>query len=141
MNIFTDILFLFVYIIAMFYLQLPNITNNDYPIHKLYLFISIFSYYFVIQIIKKIKNKCSINIFTILEDCLIITLFCVLGYSIYVDFKYWDYTKDTITQIDETDISSTLKGYSIVSLIIVSFMATIQIVKLLFQGSINDCEL
>ncbi len=140
MNIFTDILFLFVYILTMLYLELPDIKNNDYPIHKLYLFISIFAYYFVVQIIKKIKNKCTIDPFLILQDCLIISLFCVLGYSIYVDLKYWDYTKETITAIDSTDFNSILKGYSSVALIIVSFVTVVQLVKILFKGSVNECD-
>ncbi len=140
MNIFTDILFLFVYIITMLYLEIPDIKNNNYPIHKLYLFIGIFVYYFVVQVIKKIKNKCQIHPFVLLQDSLIISLFCVLGYSLYVDFKYWDYTKEYITAIDSTDTESTIKGYSLVALIIVCFVTIIQLVKILFKGSINECD-
>lgn len=140
MNIFTDILFLFVYILAMLYLELPDIKNNDYPLHKLYLFISIFAYYFIVQIIKKIKNKCVIDPFIILQDCLMIALFCVLGYSIYVDFKYWNYTKEFMTTIDVNDFTSTLKGYSTAGIIIVSFVTVVQLVKILFKGSIKECD-
>ena len=140
MNIFTDILFLFVYILTMLYLELPDIKNNDYPIHKFYLFINIFVYYFVIQIIKKIKNKCTIDIMLILQDCLIISLFCVLGYSIYVDFKYWNYTKDYVTDIDSSSLTSTVKSYSLVALIIVSFVTIVQLVKLLFTGNVSECD-
>lgn len=140
MNIFTDILFLFVYILTLLYMDLPDIKNNDYPIHKLYLFIGIFAYYFIVQIIKKIKNKCSIDPFILLQDSLMISLICVLGYSLYVDFKYWDYTKDTIMAIDSTDFNSTLKGYSTVALIIVSFVSVVQLIKILFNGSIKECD-
>jgi len=140
MNIFTDILFLFVYILAMLYLEMPNINNTDYPIHKLYLFISIFSYYFIIQLIKKIKNKCTIDALSIMQDSLIISLFCVLGYSIYVDLKYWEYTKDYIVPIDPENFTSTLKGYLIVSSIIAIFVMVVQFVKILFGNNINECN-
>lgn len=140
MNVFTDILFLFVYIITMLYLEMPDIKNTNYPIHKLYLFVGIFVYYFVVQIIKKIKNKCSIDPFVLLQDSLIISLFCVLGYSLFVDFKYWDHTKEYMTEIDIESSTSMLKGYSTVALIIVSFVTVVQFVKILFKGKVSECD-
>lgn len=140
MNVFTDILFLFVYLITMLYLEYPDIKNNNYPIHKLYLFIGIFGYYFIVQVIKKIKNKCSIDPYVLLQDSLMISLFCVLGYSLYVDFKYWDYTKDFIPPIDLEDQISLLKGYSMASFIVVLFVTLIQLIKILFKGTVLECD-
>lgn len=140
MNIFTDILFLFVYIFAMLYLEMPNINGTDYPIHKLYMFISIFSYYFIVQIIKKIKNKCPIDALAIIQDCLIVSLFCVLGYSIYVDLKYWNYTKDIMTTFNGDDFTTIIKKYVMVAIIIVSFVTMVQFIKILFTGSLNECD-
>lgn len=140
MNIFTDILFLFVYILTLLYLELPNVMTNNYPIHKLYLFIGVFVYYFVVQIIKKIKNKCNIDLYTLLEDALMISLFCVVGYSLYVDFKYWDYTKDFIAIPNQESFEETFKGYSVVTLVIVGFVTLIQLSKVLFKGTITECD-
>lgn len=136
MNIFTDVLFLFVYIVTMLYFELPNVKNKDYPIHKLYIFISIFGYYYVIQLIKKIKNKCKVDPYTILQDALMMGLYCVLGYSMYVDFLYWDQTKSMFGNIKEVSIT---KRYAIIGMIIVAFVTMIQLSKMLFKTLPDDC--
>lgn len=138
MNIFTDILFLLAYLLAMFFFELPDVKNKNYPVHKLLIFISTFVYYYVVQLIKKIKNKCTVDPMIILNDAFMMGLYCVLGYSLYVDFMYWDYTKSMFGDIKDVNI---IKRYVIISVIIVSFVTIVQASKLLFKsGNSDECD-
>lgn len=136
MNIFSDILFLFVYIVTLMYFEMPNVNNNDYPIHKLYLFISIFGYYFVTQLIKKIKNDCHVDPYAITQDSLMMGLLCVLGYSIYVDLIYWDYTRQSLAFVKK---DTGIIKFAVIALVIITFVTSIQLSKILFNGMDDEC--
>lgn len=136
MNIFTDVLFLFVYLLAMFFFELPNVKNKNYPVHKFFIFLSVFAYYYVIQIIKKIRNNCKVDFYIVLQEALMMGLYCVLGYSLYVDFVYWDCTKGMFGDIKEVNIA---KRYLIIATIIVTFVACMKLLELLFHQNPNDC--
>ena len=136
MNIFTDILFLFVYIMSLLYFRIPNVTNNNYLYHKFYLFISIFGFYYVIQLIKKIKNNCKVDSNILLQQSLNMALYCVIGYSIYVDLIYMDSTKQYFGDISIVDPN---KRFLVISLIIVTFVTLIQLVGMLFKNT-TDCQ-
>ena len=136
MNIFTDLLFLFVYIFTLLYFQLPDVTNNNYLTHKFYLFVAIFGFYYIIQLIKKIKNGCPIDPYAILLQSLNMSLFCVLGYSIYVDLLYMDWSQNYFGDIV---VVNHTKRFITISLIIVTFVALIQLVGMLFKTSTNEC--
>lgn len=129
MNIFTDVLFLLVYLLVMFFFEIPDIKNKNYPVHKLIIFTSIFIYYSIVTLIKTIKNKKNVDPYVILNDAVMMGLYCVLGYSLYVDFIYWDYTKHLFADIKEANI---IKRYTVVSIIIVLLVTTIQLSKMLF---------
>ena len=137
MNIFTDVLFLFVYIFALLYFRIPNVINNNYLCHKLFLFIAIFGYYYVINIIKKIKYKCKIEPYEILTQSLNMSLFCILGYSLYIDMLYMDSTKRYFGDITIIDPN---KRFIVISLIITSFVMLIYLVKMLFRTESDYCH-
>lgn len=130
MNIFTDVLFLFVYIATLLYLEIPDIKNKDYPIHKLYLFIGVFAYFYIIELVKNVKNNKKIDPYEIMLDSLWNGLICVLGYSMYVDFLYWDQTKGWFGDIKTV---APFKRYAVVSLIIVLTITTLKLGKMLFK--------
>lgn len=135
MNIFTDALYLFAYIIVLLYFKLPDVINNNYLTHKLYLFVAIFAYHYVISLIKKIKHNCKINANIILKHSLTMSLYAILGYSIYVDLLFMDWSKDYFGDINEVN---PIKRYFVITLIIVTFITLIQMVGMLFLTDIPD---
>lgn len=138
MNIFTDALYLFAYLVALLYMQFPDVINTNYLVHKFYLFIEIFIFYYVIQMIKKIKNNCKIDANVLLYQSLNVSILCVLGYSIYVDCLYMDWTKDYFNDIDHVDST---KRIFVISFIIVSFFILIQLSATLFSYQVSaDCS-
>jgi hypothetical protein len=85
MNIFANIVFIFLYLIVILYLNVPNIKNNKWILHKLVLFIAIFCFQFFLEIIHKIKINCKIDTDKIARSAFETALYAVIGYSIYTD--------------------------------------------------------
>ena len=140
MNIFTDALYLFAYLVTLLYFRLPNVINHDYLIHKFYLFIGIFAFYYVIQLIKKIKNNCTVDANIILQHSLTMSLYCILGYALYVDLMFMDWSSNYFGEIDKVDPT---KRIVVIALIIVIFVTLIQLMGMLFitPGSQDECSI
>lgn len=133
MNIFTDTLFLFTFILAMLYFDLPNITDGNPILHKFYLFVSICGFFFLMQLIKKIKNKCEIEPYEIFQQSFATGITCILGYSFYNDliltksYRMYFYSDDKLAKI------------FIVGLTIVGFYLLVTLTMSMFQIDRNIC--
>ena len=136
MNIFTDALFLFVYILTLLYFKIPNISDNNFLVHKFYIFVGVFGFYYVIQMIKKIKNNCKIDPYLILQQSLNMSLYCVIGYSIYTDLIHMEWSKD---YLEKTYLDDLNKRYLIIAITIIIFITLIQLVGMLFKVDRDDC--
>lgn len=134
MNIFTDILFLFIYILTLFFLRIPNITNNNYITHKFYLFVAVFGYYYIIQLIKKIKNGCKVDPYSILYQSLNMAIYCVLGYAIFIDLLYMDWSKDYFGSIENQS-----KRFITCAFVIILFVTLIKLMITIFKTQVDDC--
>lgn len=128
MNMFIDILILFVYILTLLYFKLPDVSNNNYLFHKFYLFIGIFGFYYVYQIIKHVINNEMIEQYTILQKSIKMATYCLIGYSIYTDLTNMDWSKTFIQKFDTPN-----KKYIIISLVIITFITFIQMIDMLFR--------
>jgi len=128
MNIFTDTIFLLVYLMILFYFHIPDITNNNYLFHKLIIFISILAFRYIIEIIKKIKDRQKVDPFEVLNSSLYYALFGIIGYGVYMDLMYGNYSCGDIS----INIDSDYKRYGIAALIISLFIMFAQAGKLLF---------
>ena len=118
MNIFFNVLFIFVFIIGMFYLGLPNITNDHYIQHKLIIFSLLFIFQFMIQLIDKIRLKESLNPQELISESFKTAMVGVIGYSVYIDLNIMKSTKDLLT------------GYSSQLMATISIISLITLVKI-----------
>ena len=134
MNIFTDTLFLFAFILTLLYFNLPDISDDLKILHKLYLFLSISSFYFLIQLIKKIRNKCEIDVMIIFQKSIYVGLICILGYSTYIDFTIMKNLQPYFVFPDDK-----IKTMFVVALTIVGFYLIIELVFLMFMTEKNIC--
>jgi len=133
MNIFTDALFLLIYIFTLFCFKLINIQTDNYLKHKFYLFITVLGFTYVIQLIKKIKNGCKITSQVLLQESLKLSVTAVVGYSVFVDLSHMSWSQNYFSNIENH-----YRKYLVVALIIVSFVTLIQLVGLMFQSP-NEC--
>ena len=132
MNILIDSMFLFIYLFALFYSNIPNVSNEDYLIHKIYIFVSTLAYFYIILSIKNLQTK-NKSMYEIYKESFIFALYCVIGYSIYVDLSLMESTKYIFDVSQET---SPLKKYLQIITIIVLFVIIMQLLQSMFQ--IND---
>jgi len=70
------------------YLGYPEINNTNYLKQESIIFINIFWFYFIYQLLKKLKYNCSLIFNEFFMDCLQIAIYAIVGYSIYVDLIY-----------------------------------------------------
>lgn len=128
MNIFINLLLIFVFLYGLFNLRVPNLTNNNFILNKFIIFISLVCFQFIIIIIQKIKNNCKIDINEVLNNSINIGLFGIIGYSLYNDL-IWMYNLNI----------STKRMYLYVTLIIILFIAFVKFLKILFVNNYQDC--
>jgi hypothetical protein len=136
MNFFTDVLFLFVYILIMLSLKMPDVINTDYIIHKLQIFIEIFMFYYVVKLMSRVYNDCKILPWTIMQQSFTMGLYCVIGYSIYVDLLHMDKTCSLFGDITQVD---PMKRHVIISFIMILFVIIVQAISVIFGSSNNKC--
>jgi hypothetical protein len=114
---------------------MPNVENDNYIMHKLVLFIAIFCYQFLLSIVTKIRDKCKIDINQLISESLQMALFCVIGYSIFIDVKYMNSTKVAVGRVMKKNFR-----FIYVTFIIVLVVAIIKSAQLMFRNKYHDCE-
>ena len=120
----------------LLYMRFPDVLNNQYLTHKLYLFAAIIVFYYVMQLIVQLKNKCTINAVALLKSSFQMALYCIVGYSIYVDLLYMDYTSSYFGDVEEV---FPLKRMFIITIIIIMFVLFIEFGSIIFSPNlIND---
>lgn len=136
MNIFTDLLFVFIFLYTIFYFEILDISNDSYILHKFILFILLFGFYFIVQVIRNLKTKCYSDIYQIINKSMYIAITGIIGYAIYTDFLHMESTKEYFTNI----IADDRIKYLVVSFIIVLSISIIKILELLFTMKSDECK-
>jgi hypothetical protein len=99
----------------------------------LFLFIAVFVYFYSVDLIKTIKNKCKVKPYKMVKDTMMMSLYVVLGYAIYVQLMYMDWSKDYFS--DVVNICNPNKRIVGISLIIVMFITIIKLSGTLFSNN------
>jgi len=132
MNILIDPLFIFIYLLIMLYARVPNIDDENFIKHKMYLFACIFLFDIVLQTMKRIKSKCIIKMGNVLFDSLKTATAGIIGYSIYTDLLNMDF--------DMGNDRGRLYRLTIVALTIVTFITLIRIAEMILIPRQLDCD-
>ena len=117
----------------MLFFKIPDIENDNYVNHKFILFISLFIFTFITQIIAKIRNGCKIDQMDVANKSLQVAVTAIIGYSLYVDFNVMEWSKDYVASL----VDSKYSLYLLVAIIMILFIAIIKIVQLLFENEIS----
>lgn len=133
MNLFTELLLIFVFIYVLIIYKFPNTATDNYILQKLAFFILLFCFYFVIQMINLLYNGCKINMHDVLLNCLYVAVSGVLGYTLYVDLSLMSCSKEQFNQY----ISHTSPYMSalMITLSITLFITFVKVIALLFTTS------
>lgn len=91
MSLVTHIVFLFIFVLSMLMINMPQIAENDFIRMKLYLFVGIFLFEVLVVIFKNMYDRKIINIKNICRQALQTALLSVIAYSVYTDLTLIDF--------------------------------------------------
>lgn len=128
----VDSVFLFVFVFVLLSVKLPNIQSDNYIKHKFILFITIFTFNFLLDLIKQIKKGCKINIYDISLRSLLVGLLSILAYSVYMDFTIMKWSQMYFAGANSYDMC---KKYGIISCIIATFILLFKAVNILSNNN------
>lgn len=137
MNVFTEQLFIFIFLFALIYFKMPDISDDNYIYHKFMLFVSSFAFYFVIQVISKIRNNCKTDTSEMLRKSMEVAVSTIIGYSVFVDLTIMQSTRDFMTSIIQ---QSDYNKYLMACIITILFITIIRAIQLLFNNKAYQCN-
>jgi magnesium-transporting ATPase (P-type) len=119
----------------MFFFEVPSINSDNYILHKGTIFVTLFMFNYVVNIIKKMRNGCQIIQKDILSNSATMAVAGLLGYTLFVDFKVMEWSRDAIS----SSYDSLFMLYLIVTIIMTLFISLIKIIQLLFNSGNDQC--
>jgi hypothetical protein len=103
MNPFTDIIFIFVFVFTLLQFGLINIDTTHPVLVKIYIFIAVTLFAFMLHSMKAIRRVTHINIWDIVTSGVIVGFLSFVGSTFYYDMVYTAETKPIIVNmIDNT---------------------------------------
>uniref|UniRef100_A0A6C0EAY1 Uncharacterized protein n=1 Tax=viral metagenome TaxID=1070528 RepID=A0A6C0EAY1_9ZZZZ len=130
-----DPLFIFAFILMLLLFKLPNVEDDNYIRHKLGLFMGIFLFSFALQILKKLRSNCQMRTQKLLYNALKFATAGILGYSIFTDLVHMESTKGFFEDLE----FSTKRKVLMISLIVSSFIALVEVTELVLLDDRNNC--
>lgn len=85
MYILLHFIILGIYVYVILLMNFPKIRYDDFIMTKLYVFGSVFIFELTIGIIRKIYNRCTIDLGQICKESLQSALFAAIAYTVYTD--------------------------------------------------------
>lgn len=135
MYLFIHIIILFIYVFALLMINIPQIANDDYIKMKLYIFVGIFIFEFIVTIIILLLKHCIINLGKVVRNSLQSALIAVVAYSIYNDLL-WSNSPLVI------NLNNEKKQKLAITVIITAFIALGYFLEIALTNhvpTLNDC--
>jgi hypothetical protein len=134
MNLFTNICLIYLFLVFLFSFKIIDLHNNQFVLHKLLLFLSVFFFQFFLKFFIKIINNCPINLSSLINLSSQFALFSIIGYSIYLDTKFMTYA-NVISDIINKKYTSTIY----IAFVIVFVISFIKSIQMMFGFKCDDC--
>jgi hypothetical protein len=131
---------IFIFLNTMLYFDMPNIDDNNYVLHKIIFFISLFYFYFLISSLSKIFRKCSIGIKELIGRSAIIAVSGVLGYSLFVDLSRSRQLSEYFNEVLKLDNHKNRLNL-LVSMFILMFIVFVRCIELLISYNDMGCQI
>jgi hypothetical protein len=135
MNPLLNILFMLLYVVAFFYF-IVDVTDNNFLRDKMIVFIATFLFQYALIIINKVINKCDIDTYEVVNECLRVAFVGVVGYSIYTDLTIMDYSRAMFAP----DPLNKHKSIWLVTAVIILLMTLTKTIELFIQAKQYQCN-
>lgn len=131
MNEITDIVFIFVFVYVITYFGIINLRGQHIIIQKVYLFIAIFIFSSILELLKFVRKKLPVNTWSIFGNALVIAMLSFIGLTVMYDMNYDENTRPYFNTIH-----SSMRPELIPCIFIAITIALGKSIKYLFT---NDC--
>lgn len=128
MNILLNTVILAVYILTLFIIGLPNLSDNNILKQKITIVIMVLWFQFLILFIEKLIFGCHYNVSSILTNSIQTAIFAFIGFTVY---------KDVLSSYQITE--SVLSRYSYSTMYITGAVLLMKIVSLIFNNNYQQC--
>lgn len=132
MNITTNLLFTFCFILLVLFCKIINIDDKNYILHKLIIFVLLFIYQYVILLISKFKDNCQMIYKEIFKQSMETAIVGIIGYSIYNDLVYMEIS-------GVSDIADDKLKYIYIAIIITLLLMFVNSIELLLGFTPYKC--
>ena len=106
MNIFTDILFIFVFVFIILHFKLIDITSQNVVTQKTLMFVSVTIFASLLYAIKSIRHNKPINTWDVINSGVIIGILSFIGHTFLFDMWYMKESSEWLkSHIDEKYIT------------------------------------
>ena len=136
MNIFTDLIFIYVYIATLIFLGFINFDTDNYLLQKLYLFVAVVIFTSLMETLKTFKTNCKKTGKNIFNESLKIGTVSVMGLMIYTDLLHMDWSQETFENINSSNFNRSL----IIPLITVLAIMIVKLTAVMFNYDEDECD-
>ena len=136
MSIFTDLIFIYVYIATLIFLGFINFDTDNYLSQKLYLFIAVLIFTSLMETLKTFKTNCKKTGKNIFNASLKTGILAVMGLMIYTDLLHMNWSQEIFENIN----SSTFNRSLIIPLITVSTIMIVKLIYVMFDSDEDKCD-
>lgn len=136
MSIFTDLIFIYVYIATLIFLGFINFDTDNYLLQKLYLFISISIFTSLMETLNTFKTNCKKTGRNIFNESVKIGTVAVIGLMIYTDLLHMNWSQEIFENINSSNFNRSL----IIPLIIVLTIMIVKLTSVVFDSDEDKCD-
>lgn len=97
MNIFTDVVFIFVFVFVILHFGVINIRGMSIVLQKIYMFIAVTIFASFLYLMKAIRRQQTIKTWNIIHNGLFIGLLAFIGHTVMFDMLYAPETQSWVT--------------------------------------------
>lgn len=131
MNVLINISLIFIFLITSFYFKYPDLTTNNYILHKLIIFATLYCFQFVIMLIDSVRKGCRVDVYDIAKNSLETAIGGVLGYTVYTDLLLADVVK-------LKGVSDNVKNLNI-TIVVTLFITLMKVIRIIFEDKNISC--
>lgn len=136
MNIFTDLLFIYVYVAVLIFLGFINFESDNYLSQKLYLFVSLVMFNSLLEIMKNFKSKCKTSGCRLINNSVKVGTVGVLGLMVYTDLMFMGWSRHTFESINASRFNRSL----LIPLVVVFAIMVIKLIYVMFDVDERGCD-
>lgn len=139
MHIIIRLIILFIFVFVLLMLNIPQISENNFIMMKLYIFVGIFIFEFIVTVLISYFKRQLFDVGKIAKNSLLSALVATVAYSIYNDITWYNAEQSSSGQF----VKGTRSVQNLtISVIITAFMAINYFLDSVFANEspqINDC--